>query len=59
MPRRIKPDHNQPSVAIEIPLEKPLPDYDLSRWNSQRRETSTLCWFRKGSATLWMMQGEY
>jgi hypothetical protein len=26
---RIVPDENQPSVAIEIPLEKPLPDYDL------------------------------
>ena len=26
---RIIPDENQPSVAIEIPLEKPLPDYDL------------------------------
>jgi hypothetical protein len=26
---RIAPDKNQPSVAIEIPLEKPLPDYDL------------------------------
>src|SRR2546422_977813 len=23
------PDNNQPSAAIEIPLEKPLPDYDL------------------------------
>ena len=29
MPLRISPDKNQPSVAIEIPLEKPLPDYDL------------------------------
>jgi len=29
MPMRISPDKNQPSVAIEIPLEKPLPDYDL------------------------------
>lgn len=29
MPPRISPDENQPSVAIEIPLEKPLPDYDL------------------------------
>ncbi len=26
---RIVPDKNQPSAAIEIPLEKPLPDYDL------------------------------
>lgn len=26
---RIVPDEDQPSVAIEIPLEKPLPDYDL------------------------------
>ena len=26
---RIAPDKNQPSVAIEIPLLKPLPDYDL------------------------------
>jgi hypothetical protein len=26
---RIVPDANQPSAAIEIPLEKPLPDYDL------------------------------
>src|SRR2546427_13233813 len=25
----ISPDANQPSAAIEIPLEKPLPDYDL------------------------------
>jgi len=29
MPIRIVPDENQPSAAIEIPLEKPLPDYDL------------------------------
>src|SRR5215510_8465549 len=29
MSMRIVPDENQPSVAIEIPLEKPLPDYDL------------------------------
>jgi hypothetical protein len=26
---RIIPDKDQPSVAIEIPLKKPLPDYDL------------------------------
>jgi hypothetical protein len=26
---RIIDDENQPSAAIEIPLEKPLPDYDL------------------------------
>jgi hypothetical protein len=26
---RISPDKKTPSVAIEIPLEKPLPDYDL------------------------------
>ena len=26
---RIAPDKNQPSAAIEIPLEKQLPDYDL------------------------------
>ena len=26
---RFAPDKGQPSVAIEIPLEKPLPDYDL------------------------------
>jgi hypothetical protein len=26
---RIAPDQNQPSATIEIPLEKPLPDYDL------------------------------
>ena len=31
MPMRIEPDHNQPCVAIEIPLEKPLPDYDLEQ----------------------------
>src|SRR5215470_8662094 len=24
-------DENQPSAAIEIPLEKPLPDYDLEQ----------------------------
>lgn len=29
MPMRIIPDENDPSVSIEIPLEKPLPDYDL------------------------------
>src|SRR5271165_5807838 len=28
---RISPDKNAPSVAIEIPLEKPLPDYDLEQ----------------------------
>lgn len=26
---RFAPDKNQPSVAVEIPLRKPLPDYDL------------------------------
>ena len=26
---RIVPDKNQPSAALEIPLQKPLPDYDL------------------------------
>jgi hypothetical protein len=26
---RIVPDEDKPSIAIEIPLEKPLPDYDL------------------------------
>jgi hypothetical protein len=26
---RVVPDVNQPSATIEIPLEKPLPDYDL------------------------------
>ena len=29
MPVRIIPDERQPSAAIEIPLDKPLPDYDL------------------------------
>lgn len=28
---RIAADKNQPSVAIEIPLFKPLPDYDLEQ----------------------------
>jgi len=31
MTMRIAPDKNQPSVAIEIPLVKPLPDYDLEQ----------------------------
>jgi hypothetical protein len=29
MPLRIAPDQDKPSAAIEIPLERPLPDYDL------------------------------
>jgi hypothetical protein len=29
MPTRIIPDTDQPSAAIEIPLENALPDYDL------------------------------
>lgn len=29
MPLKIIPDSHKPSVAIEIPLEKSLPDYDL------------------------------
>lgn len=29
MATRILPDEDKPSVAIEISLEKPLPDYDL------------------------------
>lgn len=29
MPLKIISDEDKPSVAIEIPLEKPLPDYDL------------------------------
>ncbi len=28
---RIVPDEGKPSVAIEIPLETPLPDYDLEQ----------------------------
>ncbi len=28
---RIAPDKDKPSVAIEIPLQKPLPDYDLEQ----------------------------
>ena len=28
---RLSPDESQPSVAIEIPLERPLPDYDLDQ----------------------------
>jgi hypothetical protein len=28
---RVAADKDQPSVAIEIPLEKPLPDYDLGQ----------------------------
>src|SRR5438309_5537538 len=31
MPLKIIPDEDKPSVAIEIPLEKPLPDYDLDQ----------------------------
>jgi hypothetical protein len=29
MPIRFAPDKDKPSVAAEIPLQKPLPDYDL------------------------------
>jgi hypothetical protein len=29
MPLRVLPDTDKPFVSIEIPLEKPLPDYDL------------------------------
>src|SRR5262249_38999496 len=28
---RLVPDKDQPSAAIEIPLQKPLPDYDLEQ----------------------------
>lgn len=28
---RLAPDKNHPSTAVEIPLEKPLPDYDLEQ----------------------------
>jgi hypothetical protein len=31
MSLRVIPDEAQPSAAIEIPLERPLPDYDLHR----------------------------
>jgi hypothetical protein len=31
MPMRIVPDPDKPSAAIEIPLERPLPDYDLEQ----------------------------
>jgi hypothetical protein len=31
MSMRIAPDKNKPSVAIEIPLTRPLPDYDLDQ----------------------------
>jgi hypothetical protein len=28
---RLSPDEKQPSVAVEIPLARPLPDYDLDQ----------------------------
>jgi hypothetical protein len=28
---RIAPDKDAPSIAVEIPLERPLPDYDLDQ----------------------------
>src|ERR1700745_2399783 len=28
---RISPDEHQPSASVEIPLSKPLPDYDLEQ----------------------------
>ena len=31
MPARIVPDVDKPSAAIEIPLQNPLPDYDLEQ----------------------------
>jgi hypothetical protein len=31
MPIRISPDVDRPSVAIEVPIEKPLPDFDLEQ----------------------------
>jgi hypothetical protein len=31
MPARIVPDEDKPSVAIEIPLQNSLPDYDLEQ----------------------------
>jgi hypothetical protein len=31
MPIRIVPDKDEPSAAVEIPLEKSLPDYDLEQ----------------------------
>jgi len=31
MPIRVIPDQDQPSAAIEIPIEKPLEDYDLDQ----------------------------
>lgn len=31
MATRIIPDESKPSVAVEISLEKPLPDYDLEK----------------------------
>jgi hypothetical protein len=31
MPLRIVPDEGKPSAAIEIPLDAPLPDYDLEQ----------------------------
>ena len=31
MSTRLSPDKDRPSVAVEIPLAKPLPDYDLEQ----------------------------
>lgn len=31
MPIRVSPDDGQPSATIEIPLERPLSDYDLNQ----------------------------
>jgi hypothetical protein len=28
---RLSPDETQPSIAVEIPLARPLPDYDLDQ----------------------------
>jgi hypothetical protein len=48
---RISPDQNQPSAAIEISLEKPLPDYDLHQLDQPTPRDVDVILFLKDSAT--------
>jgi hypothetical protein len=47
---KIIPDGDKPSVAIEIPLEKSLPDYDLEDLEHPLRATWMVYWSRRVSA---------
>ncbi len=55
---RISADKDQPSVTIEIPLMKPLPDYDLDQIEQPTPRDIDALLVSQGFRTWWMTRAE-